>query len=99
MNGIVTVTVATDQLDAASKAKLDPEVNALGFKTTVPCSEGGDMSLPDGTYVSLLQIQNQADQLRSLYRALVDVMRTLDIKGKYFIGMANEPISHICGKL
>ena len=79
--------------------KLNAEVDALGFKTTVPCSEGGDMPLPDGTYVSLLEIQNQEDQLRSLYRALVDAMRKLEITGKYFIGMANAPISNICGKL
>jgi len=99
MNGIVTFTVATDQLDADTKVKLDAKVHALGFKTTVPCSEGGDLSLPDGTYASLLAIQNQDDQLKHIYRSLVDVMRKLDLRGKYFIGMANEPISNICGEL
>lgn len=99
MSDIVIYTVATKQNDASQIAKLDAEVSALGLKKTVPCSEGGDMPLPYGTYACLLDIQNQEDQLRSLYRALVDVMRKLGFKGRYFISMAPEPISTICGEL
>ena len=59
MNKIVTFIVGTSELDADTKAKLDAEVAALGFKTTIPCSEGGDLSLPDGTFVSLFDIRSR----------------------------------------
>lgn len=49
--------------------------------------------------MSLLEIQNQDDLLISLYRGLIDVMRRFIVKGKEFIGMANEPVSNICGEL
>jgi len=97
--GLVVFTVALDSLDAARKAALDAEVGALGFKKTIPCSEGGDMPLPEGTYACLLEIKDQHEQLRHFYRSLVDVMRKLEVKGKYFISMAGSPISNICGEL
>lgn len=99
MNGIITFTVATDQLDAERKVKLDVEVDALGFKTTVPCSEGGDLSLPNGNYACLMDIQDQDQQLRHAYRSLVAIMRKLEIKGKYCIHMAHKPVHTICGEL
>lgn len=49
--------------------------------------------------MSLLEIQNQDDLLISLYRGLIDVLRRFIVKGKEFIGMANEPASNICGEL
>jgi len=99
VSGIVTFTVATDGLDAGRRAALDAEVVKLGFETTVPCSEGGDMPLPEGTYACFLEIEDQHEQLRHYYRSLVDAMRRLGIKGKYFINMANRPASNICGEL
>lgn len=99
MNGIVTFTVATDRLPPGTKSQLDNHVDALGFKTIIPCSEGGDLSLPDGTYACLLDIENQHEQLRHFYRSLVAVMRKLEVRGKYFINMANDPVSNICGEL
>ena len=99
MNGMITFTVAMDSLDSDTRANLDAEVGSLGFKTTVPCSEGGDMLLPLGTYACFLNIEDQHEQLKRYYRSLVDVMRKLEVKGKYFIGMANEPILNICEEL
>ena len=99
VSGIVTFTVATHGLDTGQMAALDAEVGRLGFRTTVPCSEGGDMPLPEGTYACLLEIEDQHGQLRHFYRSVVDTMRRLGIKGKYFINMANRPVSNICGEL
>ena len=98
MEGIVTFTVETDKIDSEVMAKLDSEVSALGLKTTLPQTEGGDMPLPGGTYGSVIQIDDQMEQLKRYYRSLVAVMRKLEIKGKYLVNISEKP-AFVCGKL
>lgn len=98
MNGIVTFTIATDSIDSNVLANLDEAVVSLGLKTTLPQTNGGDMSLPRGTYGAIIQFDDQMAQLKHYYRRFVDVMRELKIKGKYFVNVSQFP-SFICGEL
>ena len=100
MGGIVTFTVTTDFNSPATIAKLKDEVASLGFKTELTETEtGGPLYLPDGTYACPLEIDDQKEEMKHFYRGLVEIMRKLDIKGKYFINMANQPVSYVCGEL
>ena len=54
MEGIITFTVEPDKIEPEVMAKLDGEVSALGLKTTLPQTEGGDMPLPGGTYGAVI---------------------------------------------
>jgi len=98
MEGIVTFTIATDKISAEQIARLNAEVLALGLKTTLPMTEGGEMALPAGTYGAGIQIGDQMEQLKHYYRSLVAVMRKLKIKGTYFVNVSQEPAS-VCGEL
>ena len=98
MEGIVTFTVETDKIDSETMAKLNGKVSALGLKTTLPQTEGGDMPLPGGTYGAVVQIDDQMEQLKRYYRSLVAIMRKLKIKGKYFVNIS-EKSAFVCGKL
>lgn len=98
MEGIVTFTVEMASLDAGVIACLTDEVSTLGLKTTLPMTEGGEMTLPAGTYGAVIQIGDQMAQLKHYYRSLVAVMRKLKIKGTYFVNVSQEP-AFVCGKL
>ena len=98
MEGIITFTVETDEIDSEVMAKLNGEVSALGLKTTLPQTEGGDMPLPDGTYGAVIQIDDLMEQIKRYYRSLVAIMRKLKIKGKYFINISEKP-AFVCGEL
>ena len=98
MEGIVTFTIAADKISADQITRLNAEVLALGLKTTLPQTEGGEMALPAGTYGAGIQIGDQMAQLKHYYRRLVAVMRKLKIKGAYFVNVSKEP-DFVCGKL
>ena len=98
MEGIVTFTVAIDTIDADTRGKLDEAVVALGLKATLPETEGGTLHLPAGTYGDIIQIDDQRAQLKRYYRGLVDVMRKLNIKGRYFVNVSQSP-AYVCGEL
>ena len=98
MKSIVTFTVAIDSIDPDTKAKLDEAVEALGLQATLPETQGGTLHLPAGTYGSIIQIDDQMEQVKHYYRSLVDVMRKLDIKGKYFLNLSESP-AYVCGEL
>ena len=98
MDGIVTFTVEAATLDAGMIARLSEEVLALGLKTTLPQTEGGDMALPVGTYGTAIRIDDQIAQLKHYYRRLLAVMRKLKIQGTYFVNVSKEP-NFVCGKL
>jgi len=74
MEGVVTFTIATDKISAEQITRLDAEVLALGLKTTLPQTEGGDMPLPAGTYGAVIQIGDQMEQVKPYYRSLVALM-------------------------
>ena len=98
MDGIVTFTVESTNLDAERIARLSEEVLALGLKTALTLTEGGDMALPVGTYGAVIRIDDQMEQLKRYYRSLVAVMRKLRIKGTYFVNVSQTP-TFVCGKL
>ena len=98
MGGIVTVTVATDGIDSETMARLDAEALALGLKTTLPQTEGGDMPLPAGTYGAVVEAGDQMEQVKHYYRSLVAVMRKLNLKGRYFVNVAQNA-AFVCGGL
>jgi len=98
MAGIVTFTVETASLDDKVIPALTDEMSALGLKTTLPQTEGGEMALPAGTYGAVIQIGDQTAQLKHYYRSLVAIMRKLKIKGTYLVNVSQEP-SFVCGKL
>lgn len=98
MEGIVTFTIGTSSLDDGVIPALTDGTSALGLKTTLPQTEGGDMALPAGTYGGVIQIDDQMAQLNHYYRSLVAVMRKLKIKGTYFVNVSQTP-SFVCGKL
>ena len=98
MDGIVTFTIATDSIDSNVLAKLDEAVASLGLKTTLPETNGGEMPLPRGTYGAIIRFDDQMAQLKHYYRNLVDVMRKLKIKGKYFMNVSQFP-SFVCAEL
>ena len=98
MEGIVTFTIATNKISADQITRLNAEVLALGLKTTLPQTEGGDMPLPDGTYGAIVEIGDQMEQVKPYYRNLVALMRKLKIKGKYFVNLSAGP-TYVCGEL
>jgi len=98
MEGIITFTIAIESIDTNTKAKLDEAVAGLGLKATLPETEGGTLHLPAGTYGSVIQIDDQMAQVKHYYRSLVDMMRKLNIKGKYFINLSQSP-AYVCGEL
>ena len=100
MGGIVTFTVTTEANSPEVISKLTDDIASLGFRTALTETETGKpLHLPAGTYACPIQIDDQTEQLRHFYRSLVEIMRELKIKGKYFINMANQPVSYICGEL
>lgn len=98
MDAIVTVTVATDALDADVKAELDREASSLGLGTALQRTEGGGMSLPQGTYGAIIEVGDQMAQTRAYYRGVVDIMKRLGLEGKYFVCVARHP-TFVCGEL
>lgn len=71
----------------------------MGFGTTLTETESGKpMPLPDGTYACLVQIDDAMQQMKQYYRGLVQIMRSTNIKGKYFISLSATPAS-VCGEL
>jgi hypothetical protein len=99
MNGIVTFTITTEANSPETITRLKDEVASLGFGTTLTETESGkSMSLPDGTYACVMQIDDQMEQMKHYYRGLVKIMRALGIKGKYFINLAATP-AYVCGQL
>ena len=98
MDGIVIFTVASGSVNGETRVKLDGEAAALGLKKTLPASEGGTLQLPEGMYAGTVEIEDQMEQLRAYYRTLVDIMRKLNIKGKYFISVSASP-TFVCGEL
>lgn len=98
MEGIVTFTVETASLDDGIIPALTDKISALGLKTTLPQTEGGDMALLLGTCGAVIQIDDQMAQLKHYYRSLVAVMRKLKIKGTYFVNVSQIP-NFVCGKL
>ena len=98
MEGIVTFTISTNKISADQITRLNAEVLALGLKTTLPQTEGGDMPLPAGTYGAIIEIGDQMEQVKPYYRSLVALMRKLKIKGKYFVNLSAGP-TYVCGEL
>lgn len=99
MNGIVTFTITTEANGPETIARLTDEVISLGFGTTLTETETGKpMHLPDGTYACVMQIADQVEQMRHYYRGLVKIMRSLGVKGTYFINLAATP-AYVCGQL
>ena len=98
MEGMITVAIAPDAIGADAKATLDELMDGLGLKTTLPRTEGGVLNLPPGTYGRIIQIEDQMEQLKHYYRSLVQALRKVDFKGKYFISVSQSP-AYICGEL
>jgi len=100
MKGIVTFTVTIEANRSEVISQLTDEVAPFGFSTTLTETETGEpLHLPVGTYACPIQIDDQTEQMEYFYRGLVEIMRGLNIKGKYFINMAHQPISYVCGEL
>ena len=91
MEGMITVTNALDAIGVEAKAALDEIMGGLGLKTTLPETGGGTLALPPGTYGGIIQIEDQMEQLKHYYRSLVEVLRKLDFKGKYFRSLSQSP--------
>ena len=99
MNGIVTFTITTAANSLETIAKLKDEVTTLGFQAALVETETGKpLHLPEGTYACVMQIEDQMEQMKHYYRGLARIMRSLNIKGKYFINLAATP-AYVCGEL
>ena len=98
MEGIATITMEVAAMDAETKSRLDEEVAGLGLQGTLPESEGATLHLPNGTYGAVLEIDDRMKQFRHYYRGLVDIMRKLGFKGRYFVNVAENP-AFVCGEL
>ena len=96
MEGIVAVTVDVTSLNATDRKQLESAMNELGLGTTLPETQGGTLHLPPGVYASPIEITDQMQQLRHYYRATVDILRRLGIKGKYFVNVAPNPTFVCC---
>lgn len=98
--GIVTFTVSPAANNPELISKLTEEVAALGLDTTLVETETGKpLYLPEGTYACALDIDDDTEKMKYFYRGLVEIMRKLNIKGKYFINLAHRPVSYVCGRL
>ncbi len=98
MEGIVTFTIETNKISADQITRLNADVLALGLRTTLPQTEGGDMPLPAGTYGAVIEIGDQMEQVKLYYQSLVALMRKLKIEGKYFVNLSAGP-TYVCGEL
>jgi len=98
MEGIVIITMDVSAMDVNARSQLDKEIGALGLQKTLPETEGGILHLPAGTYGSIIQLENQMDELKHYYRTLVGIMHRLNFKGRYFVNVAANPV-FACGEL
>ena len=98
MKAIVTITIDPVTIPDEKVTALDEELKALGLDSNLPASEGGTLELPFGTYGQLIQIDDQMSQLQHYYTSFVEIMRKLNINGRYFVNVAQEP-TFVCGIL
>jgi len=98
MKAIVTVNIDPVTIPDEKVTALDDELKALGLNSVLPATEGGMLELPFGTYGQLIQIDDQMSQLQHYYTSVAKIMRELDITGRYFVNVAQEPM-FVCGEL
>ena len=100
MDGIVTITMDITSMDEENKSKLGKELRELGLQKTLPETErGGILHLPECTYGRIIELDDdQMAQLKHYYRSLVDIMRKLSFKGRYFVNVSANP-AYVCGCL
>ena len=95
---IVTVAIDPVTIPDEKVTVLEEGLKVLGLGSTLPATEGGTLDLPFGTYGQLIEIDDQMSQLRRYYRSVVEIMRKLDITGRYFVNVAQEA-TFVCGEL
>ena len=98
MEAIVTVAIDPVTIPDEKVGSLETEMASLGLQTQLPATEGGMLDLPFGTYGRLIQIEDQMTQLKHYYHGVVNVMRKLDLTGRYFVSVSQSP-TFVCGEI
>jgi hypothetical protein len=98
MKAIVTVAIDPVTIPDEKVTALESALKELGLQHELPASEGGMLDLPFGTYAQLIETDDQKSDLGHYHHSVVEIMKNLNITGRYFVNIAQKP-AFVCGEL